>query len=56
MTVYGDNDESYTGQKAAYTLAFKLKSKGYIVNVVLPEKQGEDFNDLLIKALALPES
>ncbi len=49
VTIYGDNDASFTGQKAAYTLAYKLKAKRIAVDVIFPEKEGEDFNDILVK-------
>ena len=38
VIVFGDNDENFTGQKAAYKLANSLFIKGYCVRVNIPEK------------------
>jgi len=43
VVVFGDNDENFTGQKAAYKLANTLSIKGYCVQVKIP-KQG-DWNE-----------
>lgn len=55
-TVYiaADNDYSHTGQAAAHTLAKRIISKmGEIrVSVLMPTKQGHDFNDQLMKGAA----
>jgi len=47
IMIAGDNDLSFTGQKAAYTLANRLKvhDKRDKVQVVIPEVAGHDFND-----------
>lgn len=45
VRIVADNDASFTGQKAAFTLARELDHKGKQVSVVLPEKSGCDFND-----------
>ncbi len=46
VTIYADNDRSYTGHKAAYSLANRLtvicKKK---VDVIIPELIGDDFCD-----------
>ena len=47
LVIFGDNDESFTGQKAAYTLARRAKSKGVAVRIEIPERPGEDWNDVL---------
>jgi hypothetical protein len=47
LTIFGHNDMSYAGQRAAYTLAFRARGKGLNVNVVLPERVDVDWNDLL---------
>ena len=47
VTIYGDNDESYAGHKAAYTLAFKLRDK-CSVGVNMAEIVGTDFADQFI--------
>lgn len=48
VEIYADNDESFTGQKAAYLLAFKLKKMGLEVKVYMPDNAGWDWNDVLI--------
>lgn len=47
LVIFGDNDESFTGQEAAYTLARRAKSKGVAVRIEIPERPGEDWNDVL---------
>lgn len=49
VTVFGDNDASFTGQRAAYVLAHRLANgKGKIpVEVRFPPEFGMDFADLL---------
>lgn len=37
VVVFGDCDTSFTGQKAAYTLAWKLRKKKMAVEVLIPE-------------------
>jgi len=44
VTIYSDNDVSFTGQKSAYALAYKLHKLGISVSVVVPETIG-DFAD-----------
>ncbi len=46
VCVYGDNDANYTGQKAAYTLAHRLRDT-VSVDVRLPGLTGTDFADEL---------
>lgn len=48
VTIFGDNDANFEGQKSAYTLASRLFREGYLVEVVLPDEVG-DFNDVLRK-------
>lgn len=45
ITVFGDNDASFTGQASAYSLAKKLKAAGYTVSVMIPYKEGTDWAD-----------
>lgn len=47
VTIFGDNDANFSGQKAAYTLAKKLALEKRIVNVMIPEMVGLDWNDVL---------
>ena len=47
VTIFGDNDAKYGGQKAAYALAHKLAMKGFTVNVRIPPDAGMDWNDVL---------
>ena len=48
VTVFGDADDSYTGQAAAYTLARRIKQRGIDVVVKLPPALGWDWNDFLL--------
>lgn len=56
VTIYGDNDETYTGAAAAYTLATKLvrdsRAQGRALRVLvkIPQKTGYDWNDVLLKS------
>lgn len=45
VIVFGDNDESFTGQASAYALAKKLRLKGISVEVCIPELAGKDWAD-----------
>lgn len=47
VTIFGDNDAKYGGQKAAYSLAHRLACKGFDVVVQIPTREGGDFNDEL---------
>lgn len=47
--IFGDNDKSFTGQLAAYKLAFNLERNfkdKYKIRVVIPRAQGADWNDM----------
>ncbi len=45
VTILGDNDFSFTGHSAAYSLAKRLKLKGLEVNVKFPDEPGCDWSD-----------
>lgn len=47
ITIFGDNDVSYSGQMAAYGLAYHLKQQGFdVVEVRIPDRSGWDWNDV----------
>lgn len=46
VAVFGDNDENFHGQAAAYSLAHRLAVKKIHVTVHIPEMPGLDFNDI----------
>jgi len=51
VSIFADNDENYTGQKAAYVLANKLVLKYKLnVDVAIPDTHGCDFLDVLDKS------
>lgn len=45
LIVFGDNDENFTGQMAAYSLANRLSLKGIKTEVRIPAKTGTDWCD-----------
>ncbi len=45
IIILADNDASFTGQKAAFTLARRLDNEKRKVRVVMPTLRGMDFND-----------
>lgn len=47
LVIFGDRDESQTGQQAAAFLAKRAKKLGFEVIVYLPSKEGVDWNDEL---------
>lgn len=51
LHIFGDNDESFTGQKAAFTLARRLHGSGVKALVHLPEYADTDFADVLKESI-----
>jgi putative DNA primase/helicase len=51
VVIFGDNDESFVGQSAAYALAARLRreNQSLQVEVKIPEVPGTDWNDVLVK-------
>lgn len=50
ITFFGDNDENYEGQAAAYGRARELNRKKYKTNVIIPVDVGVDFCDYAANA------
>jgi putative DNA primase/helicase len=48
ILIFGDNDESFAGQNAAYSLAYRLKTEGFQAEVRMPSSLGSDWNDELL--------
>ena len=49
LSIFGDNDASYTGQAAAYHLAHRLKKTGLQIAVLIPGHVDTDWNDYPLK-------
>jgi putative DNA primase/helicase len=47
VIIFGDNDESYTGQASAYLLAKRLKHSGLCAEVCIPKIAGKDWADMV---------
>jgi putative DNA primase/helicase len=45
VCIFGDNDRSFTGQQAAYTLAKRLRIEGVEAQVKIPDTIGTDWAD-----------
>ena len=45
LTVFGDNDNSHTGQAAAFSLAKRMHNAGITVDVRIPNRPGSDWAD-----------
>ena len=45
VLIAGDNDASYTGQAATFSLARRLARDGYTVEIQIPSKEGRDWAD-----------
>jgi len=46
VAIFGDCDESFTGQAAAYALARRLVADGVSVVVRIPDTMGQDWADV----------
>ena len=53
--IYADNDRNYTGQAAAYKLGKRLMIKGIESWVFVPDKVGQDQNDVLMSTMDIKE-
>ena len=47
IVIFGDNDENFTGQRAAFSLAQRLIREGFEAEVRVPDLIGHDWNDVL---------
>lgn len=47
IVICADNDANFVGQEAAYTLAKRLFQQDRIVEVLMPDGVGQDFNDVV---------
>lgn len=45
LTIFGDNDTSYTGQASAFLLAKRINSAGITTDVRIPNRPGSDWAD-----------
>ncbi|WP_207458638.1 toprim domain-containing protein [Azospirillum sp. SYSU D00513] len=50
LTIFGDNDLNFVGQSAALTLAKAVHRNGIEAKVMIPERSGTDWNDVLTSA------
>ena len=49
IVILADHDASGAGLRAAETAARRLRSEGREVVIALPPREGDDFNDLLLR-------
>lgn len=53
VVVFADNDKSKTGQRAAAKATLRFKQEGKEAEVLIPDRPGQDFNDILQMKSAL---
>ncbi|ULB11266.1 toprim domain-containing protein [Cereibacter azotoformans] len=46
VVIFGDNDRLFGGQSAAYALAHRLAVKGFDAKPIIPQREGDDWNDV----------
>lgn len=46
VVVFGDADQNYVGQAAAFTLGSRLEAKKIATQVMIPDQIGQDWNDI----------
>ena len=49
ILILADHDASGAGLRAAETAARRLRSEGREVVIAMPPREGDDFNDLLLR-------
>lgn len=49
VIIFGDNDENYTGQTAAFSLAKRLVTSGIRAEIKIPDEIGHDWNDVFCR-------
>lgn len=52
VVIFGDNDENFVGQGAAFALAKKLRMAGMAVEVRIPDTPGTDWADVFMAGVA----
>lgn len=52
VVICGDNDENYTGQEAAFSLAHRLTRQGITVEVQIPATTGTDWADVQLERVS----
>lgn len=53
VVVFADNDRNMTGQRVAAKAALRFRSEGRETKILVPDKPGQDFNDILPMKSAL---
>ena len=50
VVIFGDNDANATGQSAAWAAANRILVNGTAVDVRIPDREGDDWNDVLMRS------